>query len=400
MKITNYTLFRTPCVANPGESGYKVNVASHNSYRNVARPAVTGLGLAAVVAAVLLFTNPLFAQTQPAAAADGAAVRRFAPDERAATIKRWFEFDALALSLRYRYSKSAAGRTTATQAQYQVNAKARFKFDKKGKYAVVAGLYSGNSFLGGWNNTGWGTGQSQTNLYLKQLYFDAKPVKGLEIQFGGIGINNGENSEVTGYDNDAYITGERIQIRLPKKVYFDEISLTNAHIGDFNHPSVFRRFDNLAKSNYHQFLVRKQVNKRVGFSADYTFDNGSDTFRQAVRVKTPETHILDFIAFENYQRFDGPGRYGFNLFGEHKFGKKFTVNGGFARIDGRLLNGDRFPQGNLFHATAAYKLTPEFTVSSVIIQGVGPMIASLPRTRFELIVTYNVLETLRKHKLQ
>ena len=322
-----------------------------------------------------------------------------APD-RAKEIKRWFEFDDLTINARYRYSRNAFGNTVSNQLQWRFTGKARFKFDRKGKYSVVAGLYTGNSFTGGWNTTGWGTGSRQTNLYLKQLYFDAKPVKAVEIQFGGIGINNGENTEATGYDNDAYITGERVIIRHPKKLYFDEISLTNAHIGDFNRPSVFRRFDNLAKSNYHQFLVRKQASKRIGFSADYTFDNGSDTFRQAVKIKTPETRIADFILFENYQRFDGPGRYGFNVFGERKIGKKLTLDLGFAHIDGRLLNGDRYPQGNLIHANASYKFSPEFSFTAFAIHGVGPMLGPLPRTRVDLIFTYNVLETLRRHKLQ
>lgn len=318
---------------------------------------------------------------------------------RPARIKRWFEFENFAVSFRYRYTRNGLG-TTTNAVQYQFGSRARFKFDKKGRYSVVASLNSGNSFLGGWNNTGWGTGDVQTNLYLKQLYFVAKPIKSLEFQIGGLGVNNGENTEVTGYDNDAYITGERIIIRNPKKLYFDEISLTNAHLGDLNRPSVFRRFDNLAKSNYHQFLFRKQVNKRVAFSADYTFDSGSDTLRQAVKIKAPETRVVDMVGFENYQRFDGPGRYGFNLFGEKKIGKKFTLTGGFARIDGRLLNGDRYPQGNLLHAQGVYRLTPEFSFSSVIIQGVGPMLPNLSRTRFELIFTYNILETLRRHKLQ
>ena len=36
--------------------------------------------------------------------------------------------------------------------QYQVAARGRFKFDRKGKYSVVAGLYTGNTINSGWNN--------------------------------------------------------------------------------------------------------------------------------------------------------------------------------------------------------------------------------------------------------
>ncbi|MGI8811009.1 MAG: hypothetical protein ACR2IH_00585 [Pyrinomonadaceae bacterium] len=321
--------------------------------------------------------------------------------DRAARIKRWFEFDEFAVSSRYRFIDNAGGTTVSNALQYRVAGRGRFKLDRGGKYSIVAGLYSGNTFTGGWNATGLGTGSVQTNLYLKQLYLDARPVKSVEIQFGGIGINNGDNTEATGYDNDAYITGERIIIRRPKAFYFDEISLTNAHLGDLNHPSIFRRLDNFAKSNYHQLLVRKQVNKRVGFSADYTFVSGSDTFREAVKVKTPETHFVDLVVFENYQRFDGPGRYGFNLFGERKFGKKLTLDGGFAHIDASsLLNGDRYTRGNQIHATGTYHLNPEFSIASFIDRHIGPEFPNLPRTRFELIFGYNLLELLRRHNLQ
>ena len=63
-------------------------------------------------------------------------------------------------------------------------------------------------------------------MNLKLLYLDAKPVKSFEFQIGGIAVNQGENTEATGYDNDVYITGERVLIRRPKKLYFDKISLT------------------------------------------------------------------------------------------------------------------------------------------------------------------------------
>lgn len=316
-----------------------------------------------------------------------------------AKIRRWFEFDGLAVSIRYRFINNTSG-SDANQVQYQFAGRGRFKFDSKGRYSVFAGLFSGNSFRGGWNNTGLGTGAPQTNLFLKQLYFDAKPVKSLEFQIGGIGINNGENTEATGYDNDAYITGERIFIRSPKNVFFDEISLTNAYLGDFNRPSVFRRFDNLARSNYYQFLVRKQVNKRIAFSADYTFESGIDTLRQGVKIKTPEIRIADWILFEDYERVSRGGGYGFNIMAEKKFGKRFTLDAGFARIDRQFLNGDRFPKGNRLHVTGVLNLSREFALTAAFTQGLGPVDSRLPRTRLDVVLTYNILETLRSKKLQ
>ena len=146
-------------------------------------------------------------------------------------VKRWLDIDALNLGTRYRYIALANG-TAADQQQWQFVVRGRFKFDRKGRYSVNFGLFTGNAITAGWNNTGLGTGRGQTNLYLKQLYFSAKPIKEFEIQAGGLGLNNGENTEITGYDNDAYVTGERVIVRAPQKLYFDEISLTNGYLGD------------------------------------------------------------------------------------------------------------------------------------------------------------------------
>jgi len=314
-------------------------------------------------------------------------------------LKRWLAIEAFSVSARYRIIQNGMGDVTANQLQYQVAIRGRFKFDGKGRYSVVAGLYTGSFFNSGWNSTGLGTGTASTNLYLKHLYFDARPTKSLQFQIGGLGVNNGENTEATGYDNDAFIMGERIIIKAPKKLYFDEISVTNAHLGELNQPSVFRRFGNLSKPNYRQVLVRKEVNKRFAFSADYTHDSGTDTLRQAVRIMTPGTRLIDRVVFENYQRFNGPGRYGFNLFGERKLSSKVALNAGIAHIDAVMLNGDRFPKGTRMHATATYKPRAELTVTAAFTQGLGPAAPALPRTRFEIIFSYNILETLRRHRL-
>ncbi|HEY2866084.1 MAG TPA: hypothetical protein VGJ02_03240 [Pyrinomonadaceae bacterium] len=308
---------------------------------------------------------------------------------------RWIDIDTFSISTRYRFIENANGRTNSNQQQWQLLLHGRFKFDQEGRYSVVASLASGNSLTGGWNNTGWGTGEMQTNLFPKQLYFDAKPVKTFEVQVGGIGVNNGEGTEITGYDNDTYITGERVVVRAPKSVYFDEISVTNAFLGDATHPSAFRRLKHLDRSNYHQLLVRKQISKRVGFSADYTFDSGVDTLRQAVRVKLPETRILDSLIYEDYERIDPQAGYGFALSGEKKVTQKFSLTGGLTKISHVMINSDRFPRGERLYLIGAYKLTREITVSPVIIRAVGPLLTpTTPRTRFEIVASYNILEML------
>lgn len=316
-------------------------------------------------------------------------------------IKRWFETDTLAVSFRYRHITNNIDLHAADVLQFQFQGKGHFKFDNKGKYAVYAGVYTGNAIDSGWGSTGWGTGKAVTNLFLKQLYFQAKPIKELEVQFGGIAPNNGENTEVTGYDNDAYLMGERVSIKAPKNLYFDEIILTNGHFGDFRTPSVFRRFDRLDESNYHQFMVRKKINKNVSFSADYTFESGTDTFRQGVKFSIPKFRIFDTMRFENYQRVDPHKGYGFGLYGEKVLKKKTTLYTGFSRIDTLIINGDRYPRGNRLYAGWNHKFTRELTFGGIWIQGIGPLpTAATPRTRFEAIVSVNFVEVLKRLGLQ
>jgi hypothetical protein len=313
---------------------------------------------------------------------------------------RWVDIETWTLSTRYRYIRTDAGAVTSNQEQWQMQLRPRFKFDAKGKYSVGAFVETGNVFNGGWNNTGLGTGDLQTNLYVKHLYFDAKPSKTVEIQVGGIDINRGENSEITTWDNDGYITGERLLVRHPKALWFDEVSATNGYLGDLDHPSIFHRFHRLNESNYHQFLFRKQVTKEVGFSADYTFWQGADIMHEAVRVK-PKDFFLTTVLFEAYHRVSNPEGNGFDAFGERVINKKFTVNGGFARVDRYLIqNADRFPPGKRIYASVFYRPNKEFTFQSGIIQGVGELpTPSTHRTRFEIIATWNVLETLHHHHI-
>jgi hypothetical protein len=317
-----------------------------------------------------------------------------------AAFKRWVDVDALAVSTRYRFADNNLGVTTNNQNQWQFNGRARFKFDRAAKYSVYAVAGTGLNITSGWNNTGWGTGDGQPDVFVKQLYFEAKPVKQVGVQIGGIGINNGEHSEVIGYDNDAYMMGERVQFRSPKHLYFDEVSVTFGHVGDIAIPNVFRRFKRLDEWNYHQTLVRKKLNNVVSFSADYTYEAGRDTLRQAVRFKLPKGKALDTILFENYEQLSPAAGYGFDIYGDKQLWKRFTVGGGFARIDRPLLNGDRYPQGNRLYMTSNLRLSREFSLSTALIHGVGDLpSSSSQQTRLDIILTYNILESLKKHKV-
>jgi len=315
-------------------------------------------------------------------------------------VKRWFDLDAAQLQTRYRFVDIApAALPNVSQQQWQAFLRGHFQFDKKAKYRVNWLVETGNNFVSGWNNLGWGTGPLQTNLYVKQLYFDARPSKKFELQVGGIEFNRGEATEAITYDNDAYLTGERITVRAPKQLFFDEISATNAYLGDLLHPSIFSRLEHLAKSDYHQFLIRKQATKEIGFSVDYTFDSGKDRLHEAVRIKAPKRLYLNTLIIESYQRLDPQRDAGFDVFGEKVVNKLLTVNGGFARIDRRMtLNGDKYQPGKRLYLGSVIKLGHSFTLNPVVIHAVGDLPAlSIQRTRFDLILTYNLLEDLKRH---
>jgi hypothetical protein len=315
-------------------------------------------------------------------------------------IKRWFDIDVFSLATRYRYIRANNGSTLANQQQWQLQFRPRFKFDKKGDYSVFASVSTGNIFTTTWNNTGVGTGRHQTNLFVKHLYFDAKPSKKVELQFGGIDLNRGESTEVTTYDNDGYLTGERLVVRHPKALFFDEISLTNAYLGDTTKPSIFGRLHRLNEANYHQFLLRKQATKEIGLSADYTFWNGADILHQAIKAK-PKGFFLTTMLFDAYERVSTPTGSGFNAFGERVINKYITVNGGFARIDRLLvLNADKFPPGKRAYASVSFRPNKEFSIAPFIAEGIGHLDRpSTHRTRFEIVFSWNVLESLRKHNI-
>ncbi len=166
-------------------------------------------------------------------------------------------------------------------------------------------------------------------------------------------------------------------------------------------PDVFHRLHRLGDSNYGQFLVQKKLGKYASVSADYTYQAGIDSLRQAVKISVPKGHILDTVIFENYERIDPHPGYGFNLTGQKKINKYLTAAAGFVRIDQAMrLNGDRYPPGDRLYFNATVRLSREFSVTAYLNQDIGPLAPILPRTRFEAIFTYNVLETLHRLKIQ
>src|SRR5205085_11391273 len=94
------------------------------------------------------------------------------------------------------------GEATVKQGQHQEMFAGEFRFDAERRYTLHAGFASGEPFNGGWNNTDLGSATGVYRPYWKQLYLSAKPITGVEIQVGGLGIALGAFSPIVGYSDD------------------------------------------------------------------------------------------------------------------------------------------------------------------------------------------------------
>lgn len=310
---------------------------------------------------------------------------------------RWFELQTASIIAMYRFQETDKGITSYNQLQHKEVFKGRFKFDREGRFSLTAGVGTGNSFIGSYINTGIGRGHGATNLYLKQLYFAARPIEGFEVQAGGLYLTRGESTEVTSYDDDGFITGYRFSLRRPRNAFFNEVSVTYGYLGDVTTPDLRKRFHRLKQSNYHQFLVAKTFGRRAQFSADYTFHSGVETLRQAARVMTKELKVIDSIRFENYQRVDVNPAYGFAVRGEKTIGK-FSTYGGFTSVDRRngTLNADRIGPGKRVFGYAEYKITPSVSVNIFAARAVANEFPMSHRTRVDVSLNFNLLKALQK----
>jgi hypothetical protein len=317
------------------------------------------------------------------------------------TFDRWVDLQTASFMGRYRYVATSADVVSANQLQDSVALKARLKLDPKGRFSVNAGVATGAGFTGGWNNTGVGTGDAANPWFLKQLFVAAVPAKGVELSYGGLSFVRGESTEITGYDNDGYLTGQRVSVKRPKDLFFDEVSVTFAYLGDLNTPSTTKRYHRLDEANYSHLLASKKATPWLTTSADYTRLSGVSTVRAAVSVKTAKAHIVDAIRYEQYARAGTASAFGFAVFGEKTPVTRLTVGGGYADIDLMYggLNSDRFNKGHRIFCSGSLKLVPELALSVFATQAVHNAVPISNRTRLDLILTYNALASLKRARL-
>jgi hypothetical protein len=323
-------------------------------------------------------------------------------DRPAPPLRRWLDVQHLHLSSRFRWVESNGGRVTSSTHQWQPQLRARFLFDRGGRYAIHVGAFGGSQFVSGWNNTGGGLGDFGGDFNVKQLFVSAEPRQGLEFQVGGLYMLRGENTEITSYDNDAYIVGQRATIRRAQGT-LAQMALTVGHIGDYREPNVFERLDSLADINYGQLLVGARAGSRVNLSVDYTYEDGRDLLREGATIRLPErTAPLTSIKLEAYQRFDDIAGQGFNVSGDFRITPAFSVTAGVAHVDRHYLipgymspNADRYERGTRFYHAGTYTLTRELSVGWFNGEAFQTDYTIPNEHRWEILLTFNPTALLK-----
>jgi hypothetical protein len=316
-------------------------------------------------------------------------------------LSRWIDMQTGLVRARFKYLETSTGAVTNDQLQHSEQIKGRVKLDASGTYSVNFGLSTGDTFVRSWNNTSIGTPNGYTsNLFLKQLFGSAAPVKGLEIQAGGLGIVRGESSEITSYDYDGYIEGERVTIKRPSAFHVDELSMTIGYLGDAKTVSLWPRMYRLGELNYFQALAAKRFGSRLASSADVTTVAGATTVRNAFTVNTPELlklHGPSSVRFEQYARFNDPA-YGFLMSAERTVAGRFALSGGLADIDKNYggLNSDRFDVGRRWFTTDTISLGHEVALQFFYQHSVNNAYALRNSQTFETVLIYNLLNDLRR----
>jgi hypothetical protein len=312
----------------------------------------------------------------------------------------WFEPQTISLSSRYRFVQSGTDEVTANQIQFKDAFRAKFNLDGGRHFAINVGAFSGSSFTSSWDATGIGTGNASVNTYVKQLYGSILPVRGVELQVGGLYINHGENTEITSYDDDGYVMGERVTLRRPAQAYFDEVSLTRAALSPTATPGVIRRLKLLGHQNYWQAQVVKRFGPAFSASADFTEVSGAETLRAAVAIHFPKGAPVSALRFEQYRRVTLQPATGFALVAERPMTTHVRLQAGYAEIDAAYggLNADRIQRGRRVFAMATIPIAGPLSAQLFATQALGNSYSVTNRTRFDAVVTYDLLSALHRNR--
>jgi hypothetical protein len=355
--------------------------------------------LLGALAVALLAVTPVWAQSHAPGSAQPApaGTPTEQPPRAADRFARWIDLQALQVNARYRWLENSEGRELLNQLQLQEQVRARVKLDAEGRYSVHAGLFTGGGLTSGWNSTGAGTGSATAKLYLKQLFVSAQPAPWLELQYGSLYVLRGENTEITSYDNDIYLSGGRLLLRRRDRLFFDEVAVTVSYLGDVLTPNVFRRLDSFGRENLRQLLLTRRFGSVATLSTDYTDALGDGRLRQAVRWKFDNAPVTGVRVEYGVRVTDAPHDSAFAAAADFALGK-VQLQAGYATVDRSFaaLNGDRYGAGNRIFTGGSVPIGWDVTAAWFATKEIDPPRAAPNDKRAELLLQWNALRTLTR----
>lgn len=314
-------------------------------------------------------------------------------------IRRWVDVETLQITGRYRWTQATDGTVTTSAVQTQPQIRARFPIDAGGRYTVNLGAFGGSSFISGWNNTGAGLGNYAGAFAIKQLFLAAAPGAGLNLSAGGLYLLRGDSTEITTYDNDGYIVGERVDWRHGEGPV-SEVALTTGYLGDTRDPNLFHRWRRIHEWNYEQFLIGWRLGRQVTASTDYTHEGERDTLREAMTVRLPRrAGIFTALHLELYERVSPDTARGMAAAADLRPHPRLTITGGVAHVDRNYgsLNADRFDRGTRAYTMGSYALTEDLSLGWYWTEAFANDYPIQNRHRVDILATFNPLGRLR-HK--
>lgn len=303
------------------------------------------------------------------------------------------ELQSVTFGLRYRMLENQLGSRSQNWSDHHQGLKLGLRLDRTARYSLTAVAFNGDSFQASWNLRGVRDGQSSNRVFVKQLYVTGKPIEGVEFQYGGLPIVRGESTEITSYDNDGYLTGQRLTFSPNRLV--DELTVTAGYLGDFRDPSVFRRLHRLAEINYGQVLVKKKLTDRLTATADFSVEGGEWTLRQGVAIR--DSGWIDLVRLEAYERVSGERGAGGAITVEKPFGRT-RLAASFASVDDhyRPVNGDRYGRGRRLSLTSTTALTEDVSLQFFVTRALDDDLVMGNQTRFDVHIRYELADLLKQ----
>lgn len=297
----------------------------------------------------------------------------------------WLDLQSVSIGVRYRMMENNLGSRAQNWSDHHQGLKLRLKLDRTARYSLSAVALNGDTFTAGWNLRGFGAPSNR--LFLKQLYVTAKPYSGVELQYGGLPIVRGESTEITSYDNDGYLMGQRLT--------FKDLTITAGYLGDLRSPSVTSRWHRLSEVNYEQILVKRKLTERLVATADFTNEDGEHTLRQALVIRP--SRAVDTIRLEAYERVNGSRGAGGAVTVEKPFGRT-RLAASFASVDDRYrpVNGDRYGRGKRLSLTSTTSLGRDVSLQVFVTRAMDDDIAMANRMRVDVLIRYELAAILRQ----